>query len=83
MSSNVPIGNWKQLNSIGCGLTRLSSGLVSGCMKWHNNSLAGLKNARNVTMDEAPFVVLVHKIRLMGSMYNLIIVNLIIANGMK
>ena len=51
------IGSYPELNADGCGLSRLSSGIDSNCFQWHNNQIPSIRDGRNVTVGEVPWLV--------------------------
>ncbi len=58
-SSIDVIGDYKQLNPKNCGVSRLSAQFEASCFEWQKELLPSLKNARNITIGEAPWMALI------------------------
>ena len=56
-STHAVIGNYRELNPKDCGITRLTDGFDDMCFEWNKNPVSAMKNARDVTKNEVPWIV--------------------------
>ncbi|XP_054158882.1 serine protease 28-like [Oppia nitens] len=62
--NHAVVGNYSQLNTPLCGLRRVRHSIDSDCLVWHHMETPSLTHARNGTLGDAPWTVLITVITL-------------------
>ncbi|XP_054158893.1 urokinase-type plasminogen activator-like [Oppia nitens] len=57
--NHAVVGNYSQLNTPLCGLRRVRHSIDSDCLVWHHMETPSLTHARNGTLGDAPWTVLI------------------------